>query len=84
MPKSYLNTTLTQPNKKTRRESYLALACKNEVLEEEEVLDLIELLVRVYPEAVNVEDNDGNQAIDPLTYGRLNIRRLILQLMVSL
>jgi ankyrin repeat protein len=70
--------------KDTQGKLPLALACKNEVLEEEEVLDLIELLVRVYPEAVNVEDNDGNQAIDPLTYGRLNIRRLILQLMVSL
>jgi ankyrin repeat protein len=49
----------------------LALACKNETLEEEEVLELLELLVRVYPEAVDVEDNDGDKAIDLETYGRL-------------
>jgi ankyrin repeat protein len=43
----------------------LALACKNETLEEEEeVLKLVELLVRAYPGAVDVEDNDGNKAID--------------------
>ena len=28
------------------------------------MLELIELLVRVYPESVHVEDNDGNKAID--------------------
>ena len=49
----------------------LALACKNETLEEEELLEVLELLVRVYPEAVDVEDNDGDRAIDLGTYGRL-------------
>jgi ankyrin repeat protein len=49
----------------------LALACKNEFLEEDEVLELIELVLRVYPEAVDVEDNYGNKAIDLATYGRL-------------
>ena len=42
----------------------LALACQNKQLEEEDLLALIELLVRVYPEAVHVKDNDGNKAID--------------------
>ena len=46
----------------------LALACKNNKFQGEQVL---ELLVRVYPEAIDVEDNDGNKAIDLETYGRL-------------
>jgi ankyrin repeat protein len=39
----------------------LALACKNKNFQGEE---LIELLVRVYPEAVDVEDDKGKKAID--------------------
>jgi len=48
------------------------LACKNETLEEEEeVLKLVELLVRASPGAVDVEDNDGNKAIDITMHCRL-------------
>ena len=57
--------------KDERGELPLSLACRNGTLEEEEVLELLELLVRVYPEAVDVEDNDGVRAIDLETYGRL-------------
>ena len=49
----------------------LALACKKEHIEEEEVLELIELLVRAYPGTVDVEDNDGSKAIDPAMHSRL-------------
>ena len=42
----------------------LALACKTKILEEEELLEVLELLVRAYPGAVDVEDNGGNKAID--------------------
>ena len=44
---------------------------ENAKLQEEDLLELIELLVRYYPEAIDVEDNDGNKAIDLETYGRL-------------
>jgi hypothetical protein len=56
----------------------LALVRKNKKLKQEEMLDLIELLVRVYPEAVDVEDNDGSRAIDLATYGRL-VKRMAKQ-----
>jgi ankyrin repeat protein len=49
----------------------LALACQNEYLEEEDLLELIELLVRIYPEAIDVEDDDGNEAIDLAMQSRL-------------
>jgi hypothetical protein len=35
------------------------------------MLELLELLVHVYPEAVDVENNDGVKAVDLETYGRL-------------
>ena len=57
--------------KDTQGKLPLTLACKNKYLKQEKVLELIELLVRVYPEAVDVEDNDGNQAIDLATHRRL-------------
>jgi ankyrin repeat protein len=49
----------------------LALACKTKILEEEELLEVLELLVRAYPGAVDVEDNGGNKAIDIAMQGRL-------------
>ena len=57
--------------KDTQGKLPLTLACKNKYLKQEKVLELIELLVRVYPEAVDVEDNDGNKTIDLTTSLRL-------------
>ena len=44
---------------------------ENAKLQEEDLLELIELLVRYYPEAIDVEDNDGNKAIDLDMQGRM-------------
>ena len=49
----------------------LALACQNKRLKLEDLLALIELLVRVYPESVHVENNDGIKAIDQEMLSRL-------------
>ena len=49
----------------------LAWACQNDDLKGEDLLAVIELLVRYYPEAIDAEDNDGNKAIDLDMQGRM-------------